>query len=99
MNLGVTPFVYSDLRDTNRLRDLAAAFDSHVATADSDLFARFANYREGVASGIARGGLDAPQESALLIDVSRLLGTFLVQLFGTDETPLRQREEIGIRCG
>src|SRR5437588_350364 len=91
VNLGIESFVYSDLRDVRRLRDLATAFDRHVARSDADLFARFATYREAVATGIERGGLDAPQESALLIDVSRCIGTFLTQLFRTDETPLRQR--------
>ena len=91
MKLGIEPFVYSDLRDINRLRDLGLAFDDHVRTSDGDLFARFKSYRDAIHSGISRGGLDEPQESALLIDVSRRLGTFLAQLFGTDETPLRQR--------
>ena len=91
MNLGIRPFVYSDLRDPKRLRDLAVDFDRHVARTDGDLFARFTSYRDAVNNGIAHGGLDEPQESALLIDISRVLGAFVAQLFGTDETPLRQR--------
>jgi NADPH-dependent glutamate synthase beta subunit-like oxidoreductase/NAD(P)H-flavin reductase len=84
VNLGIESFVYSDLRDVSRLRDLAAAFDRHIEKSDAALLVRFVAYREGA-------GLDQPQESALLIDVSRCLATFLIQLFGTDETPLRQR--------
>jgi NADPH-dependent glutamate synthase beta subunit-like oxidoreductase/NAD(P)H-flavin reductase len=91
VKLGIAPFVYSDLTNVSRLRDLAAAFDEHIGRSDAALLARFASYRDATGSGIAHGGLDEPQESALLIDVSRVLGTFLVQLFGTDETPLRQR--------
>src|ERR1051326_5284367 len=91
MNLGISPFVYSDLRDPKRLRDLAAAFDRAVERSDASLFARFTSYRDAMNNGIAHGGLDDPQESALLIDISRVLGAFVAQLFGTDETPLRQR--------
>jgi NADPH-dependent glutamate synthase beta subunit-like oxidoreductase/NAD(P)H-flavin reductase len=91
VKLGIAPFTYSDLTNVSRLRDLAAAFDDHIGRSDGALLARFASYRDATDGGIAHGGLDEPQESALLIDVSRVLGTFLVQLFGTDETPLRQR--------
>jgi NADPH-dependent glutamate synthase beta subunit-like oxidoreductase/NAD(P)H-flavin reductase len=91
MKLGIGSFVFSDLQDLKRLRDLATAFDEHVAKSDAALFARFAAYREAVGNGIAHGGLEEPQESALLIDISRVLSGFLVQLFSTDETPLRQR--------
>jgi NADPH-dependent glutamate synthase beta subunit-like oxidoreductase/NAD(P)H-flavin reductase len=91
VKLGIAPFEFSDLQDLRRLRDLATAFDEHVAKSDTPLFARFAAYREAVGHGIAHGGLEEPQESALLIDISRVLSGFLVQLFRTDETPLRQR--------
>ena len=91
MKLGIESFVYSDLRDVHRLRELAAAFDRFMNARDAQLFSRFATYRASIATGIAHGGLDEPEESALLIDASRVLGAFLVQLFGTDETPLRQR--------
>src|SRR2546423_13229162 len=44
-------------------------------------------------NGIAHGGLPEPEESALLIDVSRHLGAFLERLFETDSTPVRLRTQ------
>ena len=91
MKLAIEQFTWNDLHDTERLADLSGAFDRFIERHDALLFARFDAYRGAVTNGIARGGLDEPQESALLIDVSRCLGGFLAQLFGTDETPLKER--------
>jgi NADPH-dependent glutamate synthase beta subunit-like oxidoreductase/NAD(P)H-flavin reductase len=85
MNLGIADFTWSDLHDHSRLRDLDRAFLQSVEQHDPALFTRFDAYRRDGTS------LTEPEESALLIDVSRLLGTFLVQLFNTDETPVRER--------
>ena len=81
MNLGIENFTYSDLYDYARLRDLAGAFDRFVKQRDDALFARFDAWRN------APGSLTPPQESELLIAVSRELGAFLAQLFPVDGGP------------
>jgi len=89
MNLGIENFTYSDLYDYDRLADLAGAFDRFVRQRDAALFARFTAYRAAPAS------LTPPQESELLIAVSRELGVFLAQLFPVDGGPaqLHQRAQ------
>ena len=82
--LGIDTFRYSDLYDYEGLRRLSRAFDDALAAADQALFARFDGYRAAIQSGIANGGLSLPDESALLIDVSRELGTFVTRLFQID---------------
>ena len=91
MNLGIDDFKYSDLDDCGRLTELAAAFDRFVDHHDSPLFRRFESYRLAMRGAIAHGGLPEPEESELLISVARHLGTFLVQLFHTDPTPVKAR--------
>ncbi|HEY8848650.1 MAG TPA: pyridine nucleotide-disulfide oxidoreductase, partial [Thermoanaerobaculia bacterium] len=88
MNLGIEDFVWSDLTDSKRLGDLAAAFDRFVEAGDPALFERFRSYRAG-------GGLKPPEEAALLIDVSKQLGGFIAQMFdvGPAAEALRQRAE------
>jgi NADPH-dependent glutamate synthase beta subunit-like oxidoreductase/NAD(P)H-flavin reductase len=88
MHLGIEDFTWSDLNDFQRLNDLSAAFDRFVEERDGSLFARFRAYRQN-------GGLTPPQESALLIDVSRELGAFLCQLFRVEAgvTALKKRAE------
>jgi NADPH-dependent glutamate synthase beta subunit-like oxidoreductase/NAD(P)H-flavin reductase len=81
MRLGIGGFSDSDLYDFARLQDLALTFDAFVKERDAALLERFDAYRAGVQSGVARGGLNPPDESALLIDVSRQLGAFLARLF------------------
>jgi NADPH-dependent glutamate synthase beta subunit-like oxidoreductase/NAD(P)H-flavin reductase len=93
VKLGIADFSYADLCDPKRLQELALAHDRFVAANDPALMERFDGYRFAVQSGIARGGLTVPEESALLIDVSRHLGAFLEQLFQTDSTPIRIRAE------
>lgn len=87
MQLGIEHFTWSDLSKYERLDDLSAAFDRFVESRDADLFARFRAYRENPAA------LTPPQESALLIDVSKHLGAFLAQMFSIDESGLRRRAE------
>jgi len=91
VKLGIEGFYYRDLNDLRRLQDLAVAFDQTLEQHDAALFGRFDGYRFAMQSGIAHGGLGAPEESALLIDVSRHLGQFLTQLFRTDTTPVKTR--------
>jgi NADPH-dependent glutamate synthase beta subunit-like oxidoreductase/NAD(P)H-flavin reductase len=81
MNLGIDGFTYDDLYSYQRLRDLALTFDRFVEQHDAALFARFDAYRLAVQNGTERGGLGAPEESALLIAVGRALGGFLAQMF------------------
>src|SRR5215212_329251 len=88
VNLGIEDFVYADLYDFERLKDLARSFDRFVEQQDPPLLARFDAYRFAVQSGIAGGGLTPPEESEVLIAVSRHLGVFLAHLFQTDPNPL-----------
>ncbi len=89
MNLGIDNFTYSDLYDHDRLVALAASFDRFVDERDDALFSRFAAYRANPAS------LTPPQESELLIAMSRELSSFLCQLFPVDGGPaqLHQRAQ------
>jgi len=91
VKLGIDHFHYDDLYDSTRLEDLSVAFDRMLETYDAPLFHRFESYRVGMQSGIASGGLTKPEESALLIAVSRPLGTFLEQLFQTDASSIAAR--------
>ncbi|HEY8850223.1 MAG TPA: pyridine nucleotide-disulfide oxidoreductase, partial [Thermoanaerobaculia bacterium] len=93
MKLGVDRFTWDDLHDDQRLGDLAQVFDRIIERNDPSLFARFEAYRFAVQSGIAHGGLATPEESELLIGVSRHLATFLAQLFQTDPTPIKTRTQ------
>src|ERR1043165_7850251 len=91
VKLGIEGFHYADLYDLRRLGDLALAFDRTVERGDAALFGRFDGYRFAMQSGIAHGALTEPEESALLIEVSRHLAAFLAQLFHTDQTPVKSR--------
>ncbi|HEX9160201.1 MAG TPA: FAD-dependent oxidoreductase [Thermoanaerobaculia bacterium] len=88
MHLGIEDFTWPDLTDLQRLNDLASAFDRYVGTHDSSLLARFSAYRGGAP-------LTPPEESALLIEVSRELGLFLAQMFdiGDGVAALKRRAE------
>jgi NADPH-dependent glutamate synthase beta subunit-like oxidoreductase/NAD(P)H-flavin reductase len=91
VKLGIDNFDYDDLYDSRCLEELALSFDRVLAANDAALFQRFESYRIGMQSGIASGGLTKPEESALLIAVSRPLGTFLEQLFQTDASSIAAR--------
>jgi NADPH-dependent glutamate synthase beta subunit-like oxidoreductase/NAD(P)H-flavin reductase len=93
VKLGIEDFEYSELYDAGRLQELALAFDRYLDRSDAALFQRFESYRIGMQSGIASGGLTKPEESALLIAVSRPLGKFLEQLFQTDATAIVARTQ------
>jgi NADPH-dependent glutamate synthase beta subunit-like oxidoreductase/NAD(P)H-flavin reductase len=93
VKLGIEDFEYSQLYDAGRLQELALAFDRFLERGDSALFQRFESYRIGMQSGIASGGLTKPEESALLVAVSRPLGKFLEQLFQTDATAIVARTQ------
>jgi NADPH-dependent glutamate synthase beta subunit-like oxidoreductase/NAD(P)H-flavin reductase len=93
VKLGIEDFEYSQLYDNRRLQDLALAFERFLERSDGALLQRFESYRVGVQSGIAGGGLTKPEESALLVAVSRPLGTFLEQLFQTDSASVVARTQ------
>jgi NADPH-dependent glutamate synthase beta subunit-like oxidoreductase/NAD(P)H-flavin reductase len=93
VKLGIEDFEYSHLYDGARLQELALAFDRFLDRSDSALLQRFESYRIGMQSGIASGGLTKPEESALLIAVSRPLGKFLEQLFQTDAAAIVARTQ------
>jgi NADPH-dependent glutamate synthase beta subunit-like oxidoreductase len=93
VKLGIEDFEYSHLYDNGRLQELALAFDRYLLANDNALLQRFESYRIGMQSGIASGGLTKPEESALLVAVSRPLGKFLEQLFQTDATPILARTQ------
>jgi NADPH-dependent glutamate synthase beta subunit-like oxidoreductase/NAD(P)H-flavin reductase len=93
VKLGIEDFEYSHLYDNRRLQQLALAFDRFLERNDAGLLQRFESYRVGVQSGIAGGGLTKPEESALLIAVSRPLGKFLEQLFQTDAAAIVARTQ------
>jgi NADPH-dependent glutamate synthase beta subunit-like oxidoreductase/NAD(P)H-flavin reductase len=84
MNLGIDNFTWNDLHSYERLDELSRTFDRFIEERDADLFQRFASYRTAMQEGAEHGGLGTPEESALLIAVSRLLGAFLTQLFRVD---------------
>ena len=86
MKLGIEPFEYRDLYDYARLEELARAFDDFLRGNDDALSARFESYR-------AQRALTEPEESALLIDVSKHVGAFLERLFNTDSSPVRLRTQ------
>ena len=93
MKLGIEGFEYADLADSGRLQDLALSFDRYAAASDAPLFARFESYRFAVQTGIAHGGMTEPEESALLVEMSRVLAAFTEELFQTDGTPIRLRTQ------
>ncbi len=93
MKLGIDGFDYADLADPKRLQDLALAFDRYAAASDESLFARFEGYRASLQGGIAHGGLTEPEESELLIEMSRPLASFTEELFHTDGTPIKLRTQ------
>ena len=75
VDLKIDGFVYADLYDPARLRELAEKFYAEVASADPDLGKRYAEYRDGAQLGPV-------DESTLLIDVARHLSDFVARLFG-----------------
>ena len=93
MKLGIEDFTWTDLHDDRRLQDLALVFDRFLKSHDEALFSRFDSYRFAMQSGISHGGLSTPEESEILIGVSRHLAVFLTQLFRTDAAPLKTRAQ------
>lgn len=87
VDLKIDGFVYADLYDPARLRELAEKFYAEVASADPDLGKRYAEYRDGAQLGPV-------DESTLLIDVARHLSDFVARLFGIDGAAAEHRDGI-----
>ena len=91
LTLGIAGFRYPDLYDYDRLRDLSHEFDESLRAQSAELFEKFDRYRLAMQSGAAHGGLTPPDESALLIEVSALLGAFLTRLFAIEPETMALR--------
>lgn len=74
--LGVAPFVFSDLFDAMRLKDLFDVFVDSLRARDAALADRFVAYHQESITPQS-----APIDSQLVIEVSRHLGNFVAQLF------------------
>jgi NADPH-dependent glutamate synthase beta subunit-like oxidoreductase/NAD(P)H-flavin reductase len=87
--LGIPGFVYSDLHDPIRLRDLLQVFDRTLQEKDEGLFAEFEAYRK------CRGEGMAPERiSDLLVNAAPHVGEFLARLFGVSEPRAAQMRSI-----
>ena len=86
--LGVEGFLFRDLFEVEKLEELASEFERFVGQRDAPLLARFLEYRRGTLA--IRG---TPEESELLIGMSRHLSAFLARMFGVESEveALRQR--------
>jgi NADPH-dependent glutamate synthase beta subunit-like oxidoreductase/NAD(P)H-flavin reductase len=95
MKLGIGDYQYADLYDPAALQRLALDFDDAVRQQDADLLLRFDAYRLAMQNGVEHGGLATPEESELLIEVSRCVGSFLARLFpvGSAAAATRTRAE------
>ena len=78
LRLGVTGFSYPDLFQAGRLRDLFQVWLSRLAQKDVALHARYEKYRAGEA-------LSPEALSALLVDVTPQVTSFVVELFGIEK--------------
>ena len=87
--LGIPSFSYADLYDSNRLKDLLAAFDASVKLHDADLFARYADYRQSQGEGLTPEAL-----SELLVLMGPYVGQFVATLFGVTEQHQAQAAKI-----
>ena len=85
MTLGINGYDWPDLYDHDRLRMLTFEFDRFVEKRDAELFTKFDAYRY-------KPNLPGPEESALLIAVSKHLAAFVTQLFRIDAETVALRE-------
>ncbi|MDP1822165.1 MAG: FAD-dependent oxidoreductase [Archangium sp.] len=81
LQFGFDGFTFDDLHRPAGLQRLHARFLTSLREADPALATRYAQYREAVEAGFARGGLTGPVESALLIDIADQISRFLGRLF------------------
>lgn len=80
-SLGIDGFAFSDLSGAPGLERLYARFLLELKAASPGLATRYDAYRSAMLGGDARGGLSAPQESDLLIEVAAFTSRFVGRLF------------------
>ncbi len=85
VSLGIAGFLFSDLYEPRRLRDLHEEFWRFASARNPGIGERF--------SAIKAGGCKKTEESELLIEVASLVGGFLARLFGIDEAVEHLRDE------
>jgi len=78
---GIDGFTFDDLHQPAGLERLFARFCMELRALTPEVAARYDAYRAAVLAGQARGGLTAPQESELLIDVAAFTSKFVARLF------------------
>ena len=83
--LGVAGFDYRDLHDATRLAALHERFLERLRRDDEALAADWDAYRQGAEPG-------AVVEARLLVEVGRVLETFVVDLFGLHRYSARSRD-------
>ncbi|MBL8924576.1 MAG: FAD-dependent oxidoreductase [Myxococcaceae bacterium] len=81
LSLGIDGFTFADLHRAQGLARLYARFLLELRAASPDLSQRYEVYRNAMATGVPRGGLAAPQESDLLIELAAFTSRFLGRLF------------------
>jgi NADPH-dependent glutamate synthase beta subunit-like oxidoreductase/NAD(P)H-flavin reductase len=81
LSLGIDGFTFADLYRSQGLARLYARFLLELRAASPDLSQRYEAYRGAMAAGTVRGGLGAPQESDLLIELAAFTSRFLGRLF------------------
>ncbi len=89
IKLGIPGFTYSDLYDSNRLKDLLDAFDVSVINHDIELSKRLEAYRDNQGEGLAPEAL-----SELLVEIGPYVGQFVATLFNVTEQHQAQAKKI-----
>ena len=80
LRLGLAGFTYPDLFKSARLQELLNLFDSQVAAANPELFARWEAYRRDPS-----GNRSAVEISALLVAMASHVSQFVTKLFGVED--------------
>ncbi len=79
LRLGVPGFTYSDLYQSDRLRELLDIFDSEVAVANPELFSKWDRYRRD--PGASHSEVEV---SALLVGMAGHVSRFVARLFAIE---------------
>lgn len=78
LQLGIDGFTFEQLQHAT---GLARLHDAFLASLPTDLATRFGAYRDAMRAGASHGGLTAPKESELLIEVAAQVSRFVGRLF------------------
>jgi NADPH-dependent glutamate synthase beta subunit-like oxidoreductase/NAD(P)H-flavin reductase len=89
LTLGIPGFIYADLYESNRLKDLLEVFDASVKKHDAELFAKFAAYRQHQGEDLSPEAL-----SQLLVQMGPYVGEFVATLFNVTKQHQAQAEKI-----